>query len=217
MIGLVAVTPLWPAPGSERTLSPWANYRHWLGVVRLRLLPGRSASEMSDAELLGHLDVDSAFRELVVRHQNSMRRLARSMLRDDGDADEAVQDSLLAAHRHASSFRGEATVRSWLHSICYRQCLARLRRVSLHVVPLDDAINISRAEPGPTLPAYLEMALGTLPVDNQAAFVLVDVLGFSREDAAAVVGVASNTMRARVVRARVLLADLVTDQLELNR
>jgi RNA polymerase sigma-70 factor (ECF subfamily) len=167
---------------------------------------------MSDAELLGLVGSDEdAFRELVGRHQRSMRRLARSMLRNSGDADEAVQDALIAAYRHADSFRGDASVRSWLHTICYRQCLARIRRARLDLVPLEHATTLSQPESGPLLPGYLEAAVAELPADNQAAFVLVDVLGFSRQDAATIIGVPANTMRARVARARLLLADALGD------
>ncbi|MGD9999089.1 MAG: sigma-70 family RNA polymerase sigma factor [Ilumatobacteraceae bacterium] len=181
------------------------------------MVPDRQVAEMSDTELLGVLSSDDqAFRELIRRHQRSMRRLARSMLRNTGDADEAVQDSLLAAYRHARSFRGDASVRSWLHAICYRQCLTRLRRARLDLVPLDSAMSLSGPESGPLLPFYLEAAVAGLPVDNQAAFVLVDVLGFTREDAATIVGVPANTMRARVARARLLLADAVADVAEVH-
>lgn len=193
-------------------------WRLWLGMGRLRLVRDRQVVGMSDTELLAVVGSDDdAFRELVGRHQRSLRRLARSMMRNDADADEAVQDSLLAAHRHARSFRGDASVRSWLHAICYRQCLARLRRARFELVSLEHAAILSRPEAGPVLPSYLQTAIATLPVDNQAAFVLVDVLGFTREDAATVVGIPSNTMRARVTRARLLLADIVSDPVEVNQ
>jgi RNA polymerase sigma-70 factor (ECF subfamily) len=63
----------------------------------------------------------------------------------------------------------------------------------------------------------LKVAVDELPEQNRVAFVLVDVLGFSREDAAAMVDVPGNTMRARVARARMLLADALTDTGETER
>jgi DNA-directed RNA polymerase specialized sigma24 family protein len=54
-------------------------------------------------------------------------------------------------------------------------------------------------------------ATAALPSDLRIAFTLVDVLGFTREEAAHMVGIPGNTMRARVARARVLLATLLTD------
>jgi len=56
----------------------------------------------------------------------------------------------------------------------------------------------------------LDDAVEQLPDINRQAFVLVDVLGFSRSDAAEIVGIEANTMRARVAKARALLADILT-------
>ena len=122
----------------------------------------------------------------------------------------------MAAHRAAAGFRNEASVRTWLHSICYRQCLGRLRRKRLDLVVITDR-DTPTASTDAAMRIAIEIAVDALPEANRVAFVLVDVLGFSREDAAAMVEVPGNTMRARVARARMLLADALTDTGEAER
>lgn len=193
----------------------WSASRVWrcVSLRRLRSVPAVAPAELSDVELIARVDDDSCLRELIGRHQRSLRQLARSMLRNDADADEAVQDTFVAVFRSAASFRGESAAKTWLHSICYRQCLARLRRKRFDVVPLDVdfAVGAIAVEVDHTFNAVLDAAVRQLPEPNRVAFVLVDVLGWSREDAAGIVGVPGNTMRARVARARELLADALGD------
>jgi RNA polymerase sigma-70 factor (ECF subfamily) len=179
--------------------------------------PRWNLTELTDTDLVARLGSDDGcFRELIGRHEQSLRRLAWSMLKNRHDAEEAVQDAFVAAHRAAAGFRNESSVRTWLHSICYRQCLGRLRRKRLDLVVITD-------HDTPTAPTdtatriAIEVAIDALPEANRVAFVLVDVLGFSREDAAVLVDVAGNTMRARVARARILLADALTDTGETER
>ena len=148
-----------------------------------------------------------AFEVLVRRHTPAVWRVAASMLRDDFAAEEAVQDTFLKAHRALPSFRGEAAVRTWLVSICARVCVDRLRLARAETVPLD-AVAATRA--APAQPAddrlHLDAAVRGLAPDERAAFLLVDVLGYTGAEAAEIVGTPASTMRSRVSRAREQLA-----------
>jgi RNA polymerase sigma-70 factor, ECF subfamily len=167
---------------------------------------------MDDAELLQRAaDGDAvAFELLVRRHADGLWRLARSVLRDDHLAEEAVQDTFVKAHDVLGSFRGEAAVRTWLSTICYRACVDRLRRRQHNVVPLDAARHRARAEDH-DLRLVLQEALAALPDAEQEAFALVHVLGYRREEAAAIVGVPASTLRSRVARAQLRLAATLAD------
>ena len=68
-----------------------------------------------------------AFEQLMRRHNTALFRVARSILRDDADAEDALQDAYLAAYRHLGEFRGEARLSTWLTRIVINQALARLR------------------------------------------------------------------------------------------
>lgn len=186
------------------------------GPVRRNLhsFPDVRLGSLDDHDLVGRAarGDERAFGELVSRHHGSLWRLARTMLRNDHDAQEITQDSLLSAWRHLDQFRGESSVRTWLHTICHRQCLARLRRRRHDLVALDDATaTLAAVSRDDADRVALTAAIDGLPEDNRVAFTLVHVLGFSREDAAKMAGVAGNTMRARVARAVVLLADALDE------
>ncbi len=136
--------------------------------------------------------------------------MAMAMLRNAADADEVVQDTFVQAFRAAGSYRGDAKVSTWLHSICRRQVLARTRRKRHLTVAYDASHEPVSPTPDDALRIAVDTAIDELPDINKEAFILVDILGLTRTDAAHVVGVEENTMRARVARARRLLADELT-------
>ncbi|HVF06482.1 MAG TPA: sigma-70 family RNA polymerase sigma factor [Frankiaceae bacterium] len=146
-----------------------------------------------------------AFETLVRRHTDAVWRVARSMLRDDFAAEEAVQDTFLRAYRALGTFRGDAAVRTWLVSICTRVCVDRLRLRRPEVVPLEEAA-ARRTAPDPDDRVQLDAAVRGLAPDERAAFLLVDVLGYTSGEAAAVAGAPASTLRSRLGRAREQLA-----------
>jgi RNA polymerase sigma-70 factor (ECF subfamily) len=165
-------------------------------------------SGRSDADLLAaHAAGDpQAFGELVSRHRDRMWAVALRTLRDPEEAADAVQDAFISAFRAAGKFRAESAVTTWLHRIVVNACLDRIRRRQARPTsPLP--------EEGPGEPAVqgdqyadrelamdIEQALGTLPADQRAAIVLVDVEGYS---------VAEGTVKSRCARGRAKLAVLL--------
>ena len=147
----------------------------------------------------------AAFELLVRRHAAALFRLARPIVRDDQVAEEVVQDTFLKAHANLRSFRGEAAVKTWLSSICYRTAIDRSRRRQPVVVPIETADATARPD-DVDLRMALSDALDELPDDEREAFYLVQVLGYSREEAASICAVPASTLRSRVGRARLRLA-----------
>lgn len=137
---------------------------------------------------------EAAFELLVGRHTESVWRLARSILHDDFEAEEPVQDTFLKAHHALASFRGEAAFRTWLLAICHRTCLDRLRLRRAAVVPLALLRDRRAAEEMPDIRLPLEQTLAGLSEDERRAFVCE---------------VPASTMRSRVARARERLAALI--------
>lgn len=177
----------------------------------LRSVRPTPIERMSDVELVGQLSDDACLREFIARHSGSVRGLATSMMRSSHDADEVVQDTFIAAHRSFEQFRGESTPRTWLHTICYRRCLTLLRKKHLQLVSDAVVVGLAAGSTDEALRMTLERAIDGLSGDLKVAFTLVDVLGFSREEAAQMAGVPGNTMRARVARARIVLASMLTE------
>ena len=173
---------------------------------------GQVQRERSDAELLAaHVAGDRyAFGELFHRHQRQLHRLARLTTRSPEDAEDALQDAMLSAHRGAGSFRHDAAVGSWLHRIVVNACLDRLRRAKAHrTVPLEDVYPVADRSAQVETAIVVERALARLPIGQRAAIVAVDMQGYSVADTARLLGVPEGTVKSRCARARVRLAELL--------
>src|SRR3954454_2337991 len=79
----------------------------------------------------------AAFELLMRRHNRRLYRLARATLRDDADAEDALQEAYLSAYRAIGEFRGESAVSTWLSRLVLNECLGRLRKTARrqNVVP----------------------------------------------------------------------------------
>jgi RNA polymerase sigma-70 factor, ECF subfamily len=172
--------------------------------------------EVSDAELLArHVGGDAAaFAGLVRRHQDRLWAVALRTLGNRDEAADALQDGLLSAYRSAGSFRGDAAVTTWLHRIVVNACLDRIRRHRARpTVPLptegaeppDPGDWVSTSE----LRVDLARALAVLSDEQRSAVVLVDIEGWSVEEAARVLGCAPGTVKSRCARARARMLPLV--------
>jgi RNA polymerase sigma-70 factor (ECF subfamily) len=176
-----------------------------------------SADGRTDAELLAaHVAGDpEAFGDLFARHRNRLWAVALRTAGGPEDASDALQDAMISAFRRAGSFRGEAAVTTWLHRIVVNACLDQHRRrrsrptttwiESLHEreTDRDDVANRE-------LQIELERALQDLPDDQRAAIVLVDVQGYSVDEAAAILDCPSGTIKSRCSRGRAKLASRLT-------
>ncbi|MDJ0380875.1 RNA polymerase sigma factor SigM [Streptomyces sp. G-G2] len=177
----------------------------------------------SDQELLAlHAAGDPhAFGELVRRHRDRLWAVALRTLGDREEAADAVQDALVSAYRAAHTFRGESAVTTWLHRITVNACLDRARKsASRRTTPLDDTERLERLlEPHESAEAPAERhdlhrqllaALATLPADQRAALVLVDMQGYPVAEAARVLDVPTGTVKSRCARGRAKLVPLLT-------
>jgi RNA polymerase sigma-70 factor (ECF subfamily) len=175
-----------------------------------------------DAARLGDPD---AFAVIYHRYKLDVWQLAWFTLRDHHDAEDAVQETFLKAHRALGQHRrGGGTLRPWLLTICRNACRDRLRAAQRRdVVALDEElaalatpIAAGGAAPGPEADPERHIdfhrALAALPEDDREAFLLVDVLGCHSDEAARIAGVrAASTLRSRLARARRALAPAVAD------
>jgi RNA polymerase sigma-70 factor (ECF subfamily) len=187
-----------------------------------------------DRELLAaHVAGDAeAFGELFGRHRDRLWAVALRTCGDPEDAADALQDALVSAFRRAESYRGDAAVTTWLHRIVVNACLDRLRRRRVRIadpLPEDDPEHGDRpglSPPGgPALevadPADLAVqherraavlgALATLPLEQRAALVLVDMEGYAVEEAAEILECAPGTVKSRCSRGRAKLLPLLVD------
>lgn len=171
--------------------------------------PAPPITDLSERRLLADARAGDpeAFLALVRPHDRALRRLAHRLLGDAGAMDDALQTVYVRAYRALGSFRGGASVATWLHRVAYNVCLDELRRRSSRPEqPLGDHEPPAErgADPADVVPvrADLAAALAALPVDVRAAVLLVDAEGFSYRDAASVLGVAEGTVASRLHHGR---------------
>lgn len=151
-----------------------------------------------------------AFAELVRRHDDQMRALAWSILRDRSAMDDALQDAYLKAYRDLAGFRSDSAFGTWLHRIVYRACLDHVRRHR----PVDPLPDVDPAAPGRPQGDVddrltIERVLAALAPEIAAALVLVDRDGHSYEEAGAVLGIPAGTVASRLHRGRRAVRDVL--------
>jgi RNA polymerase sigma-70 factor (ECF subfamily) len=175
------------------------------------------AQRESDAELIAkHLNGDAdAFGEIFRRHRDRLWAVALRTLGDPEDAADALQDAMVSAFRAAGRYRGDAAVTTWLHRIVVNACLDRLRRRAARPATLlgdtANSLAVSQDEIAARETALdVGKALATLPPEQRAALILVDMQGFSVEDAARILEVAPGTVKSRCARGRARLLPLLT-------
>jgi RNA polymerase sigma-70 factor, ECF subfamily len=176
--------------------------------------------DLPDAQLLErHLQGDAeAFGQLFLRHRDRLWAVALRTLCDPEEAADALQEAMISAFRRAGDFRGDSAVTTWLHRIVVNASLDRLRRRSAHAassVGDEGALDLMATQgrvPATTDPASLrdtaldvEAALRLIPPEQRAALVLVDMLGYSVADAAAVLEISVGTVKSRCARGRARL------------
>lgn len=181
--------------------------------------------ERTDAQLLAaHCAGDPhAFTEIVRRHRDRLWAVALRTTGDPEEASDALQDALISAYRRADSFRGDSAVTTWLHRIVVNASLDRLRRRAVRPwVPLPEetgeagdrsqlADTAALIDPRDALDARetsleIAAALDELPPDQRLAIVLVDLEGWSVEEAAAIMECPTGTVKSRCSRGRAKLA-----------
>lgn len=141
-----------------------------------------------------------ALAAFVRRTQPQVWRLCAHLVGRDA-ADDVTQDTYLRAIKALSSFRGDATARTWLLSIARRAAADAIRR-NVRDRRLRARLAGRPAGPTPAPGAPVDTLLAVLDPDRREAFVLTQLLGLTYAEAAAVCGCPVGTIRSRVARAR---------------
>lgn len=180
------------------------------------------ASSARDADLarLASSGDAAAFRTIMERNNRRLYRVARSVLRNDSDAEEVVQEAYLRAFRALPSFRAESSLSTWLTRIALNEALQRARRhrTTLELESMEEESNRASAElilfPGRgdadpergatsrQVGAMLERALDALPEQFRVVFVMRAIEEFSIEETAESLGIPPATVKTRFHRAR---------------
>jgi RNA polymerase sigma-70 factor (ECF subfamily) len=149
------------------------------------------------------------FARLMRRHNRTLFRTARAILRDDAAAEDALQEAWLRAYHAIDTFRGEAKLGTWLVRIVVNEALARRRKDQRHAPAAQETEQAIRKQDEPEglaqraeLRRRLEAKIRLLPDAFRTVFMLRAVEELSVQETAAALHIPESTVRTRFFRAR---------------
>ncbi len=179
-----------------------------------------AAGTLSDEEVVRRVRAgeQALFEVLVRRYNQRLYRVARSILRDDAEAEDVMQQAYVNAYTHLGQFADRARFSTWLTRIAVYEALGRLRRrkrvreVDVKEGTEGTGVALVSGQPSPEQQALtgelknlLEAAVEALPRTSRSAFVLREVEGLSTAETAECLGVSEDVVKTRLHRARALL------------
>lgn len=199
------------------------------------MLPPKPAVASSDeAELIARAQrgEEASIRVIIARHNSRLFRLARGIIRDDGEAEDVLQEAYFKAFRSIGTFRAESSLATWLRRIVVNEALQRLRR---HVEPtvrdpqavkdrIDNVVPFpfssnplldpERAVAQQQIGRLIERAIDDLPDDFRVVFVARVLDEMSVEETAELLGILPQTVKTRLFRARRLLREALAEHID---
>lgn len=153
---------------------------------------------------------EKALNRLIGRHQQAIRTFVRKLA--GSDAEDVAQEVFIAVWQQAHTFRGDASVRSWLFAIAWRKAKDRQRSWFRRVRRETEWGETSPTEASPVADGIriaVTQALATLPLDQRAAIMLCLAYGFTHAEAARVLQLPLGTVKSHVARGRDKLRALI--------
>ena len=175
---------------------------------------------------------ESAFEAIMRRHNRLLFRTARGFLKNDAETEDALQEAYLRAWRALAGFRADAKLSTWLVRIVINESLGRLRRHGAHVIPLDAAMEWSEQQTQAWMEddpdqqpdrvamrgevrRLMEARIDMLPDAFRTVFMLRAVEELSVEEIAIAMEIPETTVRTRYFRARGLLREGLSRDVDL--
>lgn len=180
----------------------------------------RRGSELSDEAIVNRVrDGERDLYEILIRrHNQRIYRIARSILRDELEAEDVMQDAYVRAYAHLSQFEGRASFRTWISRIAVHEALARVKRNGRYVEWDDrvgseqDALAASAPSRSPEeevsrleLASILTASIESIPASHRIVFVLRQLEGMTTEEVAECLGISADNVKVRLHRAKVAL------------
>lgn len=168
-----------------------------------------------------------AFRTIMQAHNRRLFRIARGVVRNDGEAEDIVQEAYLSAFAHLDTFRGDSTLATWLSRIVINEALGRLRKqrrasvvaatfvqdAKIIQFPLSTNDDPERAMAQRQMLQLIERATDNLPDLYRTVFIARVIEGMSIEETADLLAIRPETVKTRLHRARHLLRKQLDEQI----
>jgi RNA polymerase sigma-70 factor (ECF subfamily) len=176
-----------------------------------------------------------SFEALMRKYNSRLFRIARSILKDDAAAEDALQEAYVQAYRKMSAFRGDAEMATWLTRIVINQALMQVRKLKREriVVPFGnhasaqearevDVIDARAESPSDTVQraevrGIIERRIDELPLAFRAVFVMREIEEMTVLETAEALGIPETTVRTRLFRARALLREKLERDMDTAR
>jgi RNA polymerase sigma-70 factor (ECF subfamily) len=191
---------------------------------------------MAEAEMLDRIRQGDAraFETLMRKCNQKLFRIARSILKDDSEAEDALQEAYLTAYTALKNFRGDSALTTWLSRIVINEALGRMRksRRAAEVIPIatgdpetllaeEEAVTDERTTPEEAalrsqLRAVLERKIDALPAAFRTVFVMRELEEMTVEETAAALGIPEATVRTRLFRARSQLRESLATEIDVT-
>jgi RNA polymerase sigma-70 factor (ECF subfamily) len=174
---------------------------------------------------------EAAIRSIIQTHNRRLYRVARSIVRDDGEAEDVLQEAYFRAFSALSNFRGDSSLATWLTRIVLNEALQRVRRrTDMPVANIDPPpephadiipfpfsgqhlVDPERAASQREICRLLEHAIDLLPEEFRTVLVARAIEGLSIEETADLYGIRPETVKTRLHRARKLLKSSLEDHI----
>ena len=192
-------------------------------IMRQAQIPQIAPVESGDAELVRRALArdETAVRAIMQANNRRLYRLARGILRNDGEAEDVVQEAYVRAFTHLESFRGDSSLSTWLSRIAMNEALGRLRRrrpaveldslpqgaleAQIIQFPLAAGDDPEKSMAQREIQAVVEHAIDELPETFRLVFITRVIEGMNVEETAEILGLKPETVKSRLHRARTML------------
>lgn len=179
-----------------------------------------AASAMTDEEVVERVKAgETALFEVIMRRYNQrLYRVTRSILGNDGEAEDVTQDAYVRSYMHLDQFDGRAKFSTWLTKIGVHEALARLRHrrrlveIDAASESMEDRMKLESRAPSPeqevlthTMKIVLEAAIDRLPETYRSVFMLREVEGMSTAETAECLDLSEESVKVRLHRARSMM------------
>jgi RNA polymerase sigma-70 factor (ECF subfamily) len=198
------------------------------GVIMQHVsVPVEATARREDSDLIDLVRAgeEAAIRTVMQNNNRRLYRIARGVLRNDGEAEDVVQETYVRAFTHLDSFRGDSSFATWLARIAMNEALGRLRRrrpgvewttlrpgvleAQIIQFPHSAASDPEKIMAQREIQAVVEHAIDDLPEAFRLVFITRVMEGMNVEETAEILGLKPETVKTRLHRARIMLRENV--------
>ena len=148
-------------------------------------------------------------KQLYYRYCNAMFTVALRILKNEDDANDALQDAFIQIFQNIKSFRGESTIGAWIKTIVIRSALKKLKNIVFHE-EIDEKLHNTMGSENHILSGeYIEKMIMSLPAGYRTVFLLVEVEGYAHKEVAEILNISEGTSKSQLFFAKKHLKSLL--------